>query len=73
MATSKISAEARAYLASIEKKGGKVKSKAKADHLSRIASKGGNTVTPKKLAAIRAMTAERVAKQQERKANGNGK
>jgi hypothetical protein len=70
MAASKLPAEARAYLASIGKKGGRVKSKAKADHLSRVASKGGKNVTPRKLAAIQAMTAARVAKQQERKANG---
>jgi hypothetical protein len=66
MATSKLTDEARRYLASIGAKGGKVKSEKKRTHLNSIAAKGGKTVTPKKLAHLRAMTAARVAKQRQK-------
>jgi hypothetical protein len=69
MATSKLTDEARRYLATIGAKGGKVKSEKKRAHLGSIAAKGGKTVTPKKLAHLRAMTAARVAKQQLRAKN----
>lgn len=67
MAIPKPSAETRKYMASIGAKGGKTVTSRKRAHLNKIAAKGGKTVTPKKLAHLKAMTAARVAKQQERK------
>jgi hypothetical protein len=61
--------EARKYLATIGAKGGKTVTPKKRAHLGKIAAKGGKTVTPKKLAHLRAMTAARVAKQQQNKAS----
>lgn len=69
MSTPKPTPAARAYLAAIGSKGGKTVTDKKRAHLSKIASKGGKTLTPKKLAHLRAMTAARVAKQQQKKAN----
>jgi hypothetical protein len=69
MADSKTSEAARKYLATIGAKGGKTVTAAKRAHLGKIAAKGGKTVTPKKLAHLRAMTAARVAKQQQAKAS----
>jgi general stress protein YciG len=65
MAKSKTSEAAREYMASIGAKGGKTVTAKKRAHLGKIAAKGGKTVTPKKLAHLRAMTAARVAKQQQ--------
>ena len=69
MATTNPSDEVRSYLAAIGAKGGKQLTPAKREHLRNIASKGGKALSAKRLAQIRAMTEQRVARQQARKVN----
>ncbi len=69
MTVPKASEEVRKFLAAIGAKGGKQLTPAKREHLRKIASKGGKALSAKRLAQIRAMTEQRVARQQARKVN----